>query len=128
MTTTPSITAGGASTSWEAGKANVKRVWDLFGENRVPRLRAWDQMVESELTKRELYEQYAYYLVHTYVITGNSAGGGRNVGGQLGSQVVQNYLSTMINAAKEKYATSTNVETILFFKCVEKGTLEPIYI
>ena len=73
----------------------------------------FEEMPESILCNTEVYGLYASYLTRVYIIDS-----GKNKGEFLAYDSVQGYFSSLVNQAKDKFATGT-AEAKLFFTCLD---------
>ncbi|XRB19838.1 hypothetical protein RI054_22g96850 [Pseudoscourfieldia marina] len=73
----------------------------------------WSDCTEEELTSKARYARFADFLVDGYRSKENE---------QLSINPAANYLTTLINLAKARVATSERKETRMFFTCLEKNS------
>ena len=91
----------------------------IFDERFVPtsdQYKPFDESEEAIMSARPIYEQFAYFLVYTYLIPD----GQRHAGDHLAGTTVNSYLSTLINMASVKFKEKGSGETKRFFTCLEK--------
>ena len=64
------IGAGGASVSWTGQRKNVVRIFNLFIEQdeelSTGAATTWDALSEAALCAPDVYERFAYYMLHVY--------------------------------------------------------------
>ena len=89
------IKGDGESESWLRQKANVARIFTEFQEQDTHLSVSWELLSASVRCDRPIYERFAHFLVHVYVIPK----GVKNAGLSLGGQSVLNYLGSLINRA-----------------------------
>ena len=108
------LSGDGDSDSWQ--KANVARIFTEFQEQDPELLSVeWDLLSSSVLCDRPVYERFAHFLVHVYLIPSGS----KNAGLPLGGQSVLNYLGSLINRAASKFQATGGPDIKEFFFCLE---------
>ena len=73
---------------------------------------------EKVVCSPEVYDKFAHWLVHTYIIEQ----GNKNAGEQLKVDSAIPTVSSLINQAAAKYKTSSNAESRLFFLCLDSSS------
>ena len=76
---------------------------------------AFQKLPECVVTRRELYEHFANYLLEVYII----APGNKNAGQPLACSTVCNGLGALLNMVKVRFGTSGSPATKLFLTCLE---------
>lgn len=109
------IKGDGESESWLRQKANVARIFTEFQEQDTHLSVSWELLSASVLCDRPIYERFAHFLVHVYVIPK----GVKNAGLSLGGQSVLNYLGSLINRAATRFLPAGTPDIKEFFFCLE---------
>ena len=113
------LSSEGDSESWNLGKANYLRLFDVFRTSHTAYLAAYptgfQDLPEWVVSRRELYENFATYLLEVYII----APGNKNAGQPLACSTVCNGLGALLNMVKVRFGGSGSIETKLFLTCLE---------
>ena len=100
------LSSEGESESWNLGKSNYLRLFDVFRKSHTAYLAAYpnafQKLPECVVTRRELYEHFANYLLEVYII----APGNKNAGQPLACSTVCNGLGALLNMVKVRFGAS----------------------
>jgi len=95
------ITGAGESTSWLQQKSNVARIFSEFVQQDDELSDEWGLLSANVLCAAPVYERFAGFLVHTYLIPK----GVKNAGFPLACQSVLNYIGSLLNRAASRFKT-----------------------
>ena len=98
---------GGQSASWQRQKTRPLALFEKFRASTDDRKTKYklqfDKLHSSLACGKELYDDFAWWLLHEYVIET-----GEYKGNHLSCDTVLNYLSILVNSACDRFTTSTD--------------------
>jgi hypothetical protein len=118
------IAGAGESARWTGTKQSVKKVFNEFAATDASELDgvSWDELPEETLCSNDVYESFAYYMMHVRE-NGTDAKGKPKIG--LDGSTAGNYLGIVINLAQDKFKANGSHEARQFFNCLDNKSSSP---
>ena len=114
------IRSNGVSASWQRGQRDAVRIFNDFlkqDEESEGTALTWENLGSDVLCGFEIYERFAFLLVHTYKISAN-----RNAGSFLAEGSALNHLGAVMQLARAKFEVQGSADIKLFFTCVDPSS------
>lgn len=118
------ITGAGATSGYLGQKGNVKNIFNTWAETDASELdgTTWDQLPEATLCSKDVYERFAYFMLHVH-LNGTHASGLPKLG--VDASTCGNYLGIIIHLAQDKFKANGSAEAKQFFSCLDKLSSSP---
>lgn len=115
-----SLSSKGMSQSWSSQQKNVVRIFDLFAEQddelQALEEHSWHALPEDVLSSPEVYERYAFFLMHIYEPDA------RKADERLDGSTARNYLACLIHLAADKFKAVGSDASKRFFDCLDTNS------
>ena len=118
------LSSEGDSENWNKYKTNVLSCYERFrSHDESLNLLPWEQLPESTVCDRKIYNQFAHYLINTHLIEE----GHKNAENHLAVDTALDYLNCLINMGRVRFAETRNAskDAKYFMTCLNPKASTP---